>query len=168
MACACCTQRSHNASIRKDSISIPTYIIKKKSYRGAKHGNSQIQRKYHKAEDCLRKAKKNHFTSILQRFQESETYRNSQLSHNWDEDFCKELDQLAVEDHSSTATNAKSMREIVGIQNEYSSLVGPKRLRPDYSDASQRFGEMRTQEGDENVKISPSEPTIRSCGEMKI
>ena len=81
---------------RFDILSIPNYI-KKKSYRGAKHGNSQIHRKYHKAEDCWRKAEKNHFTSVLRRFQESETYRNSQFSHNWDEEFCKELDQLALE-----------------------------------------------------------------------
>ena len=105
------TQTQRLNQERFDILSIPNDIIKKKSYRGAKHGNSQIQRKYHKAEDCLRKAKKNHFTSILQRFQESETYRNSQLSHNWDEECCKELDHLALEDHSSTATAAERKRQ---------------------------------------------------------
>ena len=119
----------------------------------------KLQRKYHKAGDCLRKAKNHHFTSILQRFQESVTYRNSQLSHNWDEEYCKQLHQLALEDHSSTATAAERRRHERNLVFKMNSqgLVGPKRLRAHYSDALQRFGELRTQEGDENVKIPPRE-----------
>ena len=47
----------------------PNFVIKKSGSHGARHGKSEKQREYHQAKQCLRKARKIKFDSILQRFQ---------------------------------------------------------------------------------------------------
>ena len=111
------------------------------------------------SEDCLIKANKHHFTSILQRFQESETYRKFQLAHNRDEEHCKERDKFALENHSYVATPADRKRHESNwtLRLNTQGHVGNKRQRADYLDAVRRFQELRTQEGDEHVVIPPIE-----------
>ena len=75
-----------------------------------KHSGSAIQ-----ARDCLRKATKKNFDSILQRFQQSETYRKPRRRKVWDEELCERLDRVAREDHSYIATRDEDTR-IVGHQ----------------------------------------------------
>ena len=53
-------------------------------------------------------------------------------STNWDEQFCKELDELASEDHSKTATRAQRNRH------------------------GRRLQELRSQDGEENPLIPPN------------
>ena len=71
-----------------DVASIPGYVIKKKSSRGAKHGPSERQRMYYQAKQMLEKARQkkhgNHPT-ILSRWYASETYRTSLSPIGWTE-----------------------------------------------------------------------------------
>ena len=119
-------------------------------FRGDRHGNSEMQKKHYQAEESLRKARKHKVTSILHRFQESETDRASQLEHNCDEKHCKELEKFALENHSHLATPEERKRHentwvlTLNCQGQ----VEPKRQRADHPDANKRFQELRTQEGD--------------------
>ena len=61
-------------------LSIPHDIVKKNYSRGAKHGPSQEQYDHFKANESTRHAKKKNNSSITERFQKDELYRNSQLA----------------------------------------------------------------------------------------
>ena len=52
----------------------------------------------------FRRGRQNNFCSILQRFQQHDTCRESQQAIGWDEDICRRLDKIASEDHSYIAT----------------------------------------------------------------
>ena len=157
--CLLSSERSQYLNQKRfDLLSIPKYIIKKNPYRGARHVNSKIQRKYHQARVCLRKA------SILHGFQESSTYRASQLALNWDEQFCKELNEPSLDDHSYVATRAERERHennwVLTLNTQ--GTVGSKRLRPDYPDALRQLQELRSQDGDEIKKNSQQSSTTAS------
>ena len=85
---------------RFDVLSIPNYVSKKGPSHGARHGNTERQRIHHAAHVSAKKAKKNGYTSILDRFLSSLRYRESQINIGWDEEFCARYDAIAAEDHS--------------------------------------------------------------------
>ena len=64
-----------------DLLSIPHFVMKTGSYRGVRHGKTDKQREHHQAKVCERKAKSNHFESILERFQKQDKPRISNC--NW-------------------------------------------------------------------------------------
>ena len=80
----------------------PNLVIKTATRHGARHGKTEAQREYKQAKDFLRKAIKNKYCSILQRFQQSEMY--SQQAIGWDEETCRRLDSIVREDDSYIAT----------------------------------------------------------------
>ena len=51
-----------------------------------------------------KRAKKNRYKSILHRFQNQQSYRNSHIFDGWTQDFCKYLNDWQVEDHSLMVT----------------------------------------------------------------
>ena len=64
----------------RDVTSIPVYVVKKNSSRGAEHGPSERQIMYYQAKKMLKKARqKKHGRNptILSRWYASESYRNS-------------------------------------------------------------------------------------------
>ena len=63
---------------RFDVLSIPNYVIKKGPSHGARHGPTERQIIYCVANKEARKARKNRYTSILDRFLNSQRYRDSQ------------------------------------------------------------------------------------------
>ena len=71
-----------------DVTSIPGYVIKKNSSRGATHGPSERQRMYYQAKQMLKRARqKKHgrHRTILSRWYASESYRNSLYAIGWRE-----------------------------------------------------------------------------------
>ena len=62
------------------------------AHRGARQGRSEDQKPFHQAREAFEKAKKKRYESILDRFQNQESYRDSQTDIRWTEDFCKHLD----------------------------------------------------------------------------
>ena len=149
--CGECLQHSEQTrrlnQERFDNLSFPNCIIQKWYFRSARRGNSEMQQKYYQAQESLRNAKKHKFISILYMFQESETYRASQLEHR-DEEYCKELDQLALENHSYMATpKERQRRESTWVSTlNTQGAVAQKRQRADNSDAKKRSQELRTQQ----------------------
>ena len=89
----------------KFDTTIPYFVMKKGTRHGARCGKTDAQREYRQAKDCLKKAVQNKYSSILQRFQQSDTSRESQQAIGWDEDTCRRLDKIASEDHSYTWDN---------------------------------------------------------------
>ena len=89
-----------------DAISIPDYVIKKGATHGARHGMTEVHREYHMAwnawKRCCKKfdSKGEHFTGVHDRFLRDPVCRESQLEIGWTEEKCKDMDELAKEDHA--------------------------------------------------------------------
>ena len=120
--------------------SIPGYVLKKNSSRGAKHGPSERQRMYYQAKQMLMKArqqKHGRYPTILSRWFASESYRNSLSDIGWREKHIMLYDRIAVEKHIYVATRAER------IQNSKHSILtinaeGPQpplNQRPDFAQA---------------------------------
>ena len=73
---------------RFDVPSIPNDVIKKGPSHGARHGPPERQRIYYVVNKTARKARKNMYTSRLDRFVNSPCYRDSQTAIGWDEELC--------------------------------------------------------------------------------
>ena len=74
-----------------------TYVIKKGRCHGARHGKTEVQREYlvwNAWKGCCKKV------GIHDRFLRDPVYRESQLAIGWTEQKCKEMDELAEEDHT--------------------------------------------------------------------
>ena len=102
--------------LRLDAISILDYVIKKGATHGARHGKTEVQRKYQMAwnawKRCCKKvdSQGEHFTGIHDRFLRDPVYRESQLAVGWSEQKCKEWDELAKEDHTYKLTPEERRR----------------------------------------------------------
>ena len=129
-------------------MSIPFFIVKKGTSRGAKHGKSQEQHDHFKANESLRHAKQEQYSSILLRFQEDELYLKAQIAIGWTEEHCKYLDSLLLEDKSYTATRRERVRYesnwTLG-SNGQGPMPGPVKKREDYPQAVTRVQVMRQQ-----------------------
>ena len=96
--------------LKLDALSIPNNVIKKGRSHGARHGRNEEQKEYHIAwnawKSCCKKVDYQgaHFTGIHDRFLRDPVYRESQLAIGWTEQKCKELDELAKEDHTYRLT----------------------------------------------------------------
>ena len=92
--------------LRLDALSIPHCVIKKGRCHGARHGKTEEQKEYHIAwnarKRCCEKVDSHggHFTGIHDRFLRDPVYRESQFAIGWTEQKCKEMDELAKENHT--------------------------------------------------------------------
>ena len=99
------SRRNYN-KLRLDALSIPHYVIKKGRCHGARHGKTEEQKEYHKAWNAWKRCCKRvdsqgeHFTGIHDRFLRDPFYQESQLAIGWREQKCKEMDELAKENHT--------------------------------------------------------------------
>ena len=95
------SRRKYN-KLRLDALSIPHFVIKKGRCHGARHGRTEEQKEYQKAWHAWKKvdSQGGHFTGIHDRFLRDPVYRESQLAIGWTEQKCKEIDELAKEDHT--------------------------------------------------------------------
>ena len=82
--CGTCLRRTDKKRKLKrdrfDALSIPNHVINKGPSHGARHGNTERQRNFHAAHTAAQKAKKKEYASVLARFQNCPTYRESQLA----------------------------------------------------------------------------------------
>ena len=126
--------------LRLNALSIPNYVIKKGRSDGARHGKTEEQKEYQIALNAWKKCCKKvdsqggHFTRIHDRFLRDPVYRESQLSIGWTEQKCKEMDELAKEDHTYHLTPEEFKR----YQGQWyltlnkSGKNGPMKLRSDF------------------------------------
>ena len=103
--------------LRLDALCIPNYVIKKGRSHGARHGKTEEQKEHHTAwnawKRCCKKvdSQNEHFTGIHDRFLRDPVYRESQLAIGWTVPKCKELDELAKEDHTYHLTSEKKRED---------------------------------------------------------
>ena len=101
-----CESRRKFNKLRLDALSIPHYVIKKGPNHGARRGKTEEQKEYHVAwnawKRCCKKvdSQGGQFTGIHDRFLRDPVYRDSQLAIGWTERRCKEMDELAQQDHT--------------------------------------------------------------------
>ena len=96
--------------VNYDVTSIPGFVIKKNSSRGAKHGSSERQKMYYQARQMLKKARqKKHglHPTILSRWHADEEYRESLAAHNIGEQQIMLFDRIGLEKHHYTATKTE-------------------------------------------------------------
>ena len=94
----CLMPTEHTRRLTKekfDTLSIPYFVIENGSWHGARYWKTDAQREYHQTTTCSRKALRLKFNSILERFQQHDTYSESQLAIGWTEDTCRHVDQIA-------------------------------------------------------------------------
>ena len=96
-----------------DVTSIPGYVFKRNSSRGAKHGRSERQRMHCQAKQMLKKARqKKHgrHPTVLSRWYASESYRDSLSEIGWKEKDMMLHDRIALEKHVHVATKAERIQ----------------------------------------------------------
>ena len=159
------SQRKFNKP-RLDALSFPHYVIKKGPCHGARHGKTEEQKEYHFAwnawKRCCKKvhSQGGHITGIHDRFLIDPVHRESQLAIGWTEQKCKEMDELATEDH----TCHLSLEEFRRYQGQWyltlnrSGKNGPMRLRSDFRAAVSIKNRLHRESGEQvEEPISPEQ-----------
>ena len=93
-----------------DALSIPYYVIKMGTSRGAILGKTQEQCDHFKADASVRHARNKGHSSSLERLKTEDSYRNSQTAIGWTEEKRIYLDSLFLEDTKYTATKRERSR----------------------------------------------------------
>ena len=94
----------------RDVTSIPGYVIKKNSSRGAKHGLSERQKMYYQAKQMLKKARQGKHgghPTILSKWYDDEKCRKSLSDIGWREHHIILCDRTALETHIYKASRAE-------------------------------------------------------------
>ena len=80
---------------RLNAISIPHYVIKKGRPHGARHGETEAQKKHFVAHKARKRCINKNFDGIHDRFQRDPVFHDSQLKIGWTEKKCIAMDKLA-------------------------------------------------------------------------
>ena len=121
-----------------DLFSIPNFYIRKGRPHGHRYGKKEGCKEYHTANQLQKKCRKKQDKNIHDRFIRDTWFRKTMIELGCSEEVIREMDKLANEDHTHTATEEEL--------NEYSSnwwirsnFVGsdtmPIRHRPDFKKA---------------------------------
>ena len=87
-----------------DLLSIPDYYIKKGRPHGHRYGKKPGDKEYYIAHQLKKKCKKKYFQGIHDRFVRDEQFRNRMIEIGRTEDLCRQMDDLADENHTHHLT----------------------------------------------------------------
>ena len=87
-----------------DLLSIPSYYIKKGRPHGHRYGKKPGDREYYIAHSLKKKCKKKNFMGIHDRFIRDEKFRKNMFDNGRTEEICRQMDDLADEDHTHHLT----------------------------------------------------------------
>ena len=87
-----------------DLLSIPNYYIKKGRPHGHRYWKKPGDREYYIAHSLKKKCKKKNFLSIHDRFIRDEKLRKNMIDNGRTEEICRQMDDLADEDHTHYLT----------------------------------------------------------------
>ena len=150
----------------KTGCTLSPYVIKKGRSHGARHGKTEEQKEYHIGWNAWKRCCKKvdspggHFTSIHDRFLRDPVYRESQLAIGWTKQKCKEMDELAKEDHTYHLTPEEYRRYQVQwyLTLNKSGKNGPMRLRSDFRAAVSIKNRLLRESGEQvEEPISPEQ-----------
>ena len=143
--------------LRLDALSIPNYVIKKGPTHGARHGKTEVQKKYHLALNALKRCCKKvdsqgeHFTGFHFRFLRDPIYRESEPAIGWTEPKCKEWDEFAKEDHTYhlTPEDKKGYQGQWYLTLNKAGKNGPLKLRSGFRAAISTKNCLQTESGEQ-------------------
>ena len=87
-----------------DLVSIPNYYIKKGRPHGHRYGKKPGDKEYYIANSLKKKCNKKYYLGIHDRFIRDEKFRKNMLDNGRTEDICRQMDDLADEDHTHHLT----------------------------------------------------------------
>ena len=87
-----------------DLLSIPDYYIKKGRPHGHRYGKKPGDKEYYIAHQLKKKCKKKYFLGIHDRFVRDDKFRRNMIEIGRTEDLCRQMDDLADEDHTHHLT----------------------------------------------------------------
>ena len=121
-----------------DLLSIPDYYIKKGRPHGHRYGKKPGDKEYYSAHQLKKKCKKKYYQGIHDRFIRDDKFRRNMIEMGRTEDICRQMDDLADEDHTHHLTpqevdNYKSNWWI--RSNKIGSDTMPIWHRPDFKQA---------------------------------
>ena len=132
-----------------DLLSIPDYYIKKGRPHGHRYGKKPGDREYYIAHQLKKKCKKKYFQGIHDRFVRDDKFRRNMIEIGRTEDLCRQMDDLADEDHTHHLTpqeidNYKSNWWI--RSNKIGSDTMPIRHRSDFKQALSTLRQLKEKE----------------------
>ena len=153
--------RRHFYRQRLDALSSPNYVIKKGAAHGARHGKTEVQRKYQIAwnawKRCCKKvdSQGEHFTGIHDRFLRDRVYRVSQLAIGCSQQKCKEWDELAKDDHTYKLTPEEKRRHKGQwyLTLNKTGKNGPVKLRSNYRAAVMMKNRLHHESGEPTEEL---------------
>ena len=87
-----------------DSFSIPSFYIRKDRPRGHRYGKAPGCKEYHTANQLAKKCRKKEYDSIHDRYIRDKAFRKAMIDIGRTEQMIVEMDKLANEDHTYTAS----------------------------------------------------------------
>ena len=132
-----------------DLLSIPDYYLKKGRPHGHRYGKKPGDKEYYIAHQLKKKCKKKYFQGIHDRFVRDEQFRSRMIEIGRTEDLCRQMDDLADEDHTHHLTpqeinNYKSNWWI--RSNKIGSDTMPIRHRSDFKQALSTLRQLKEKE----------------------
>ena len=121
-----------------DLLSIPTYYIKKGRDHGHHYGKKPGDREYYIADSLKKKCKKKYYLGIHDRFIRDEKFRKNMIDNGRTEEICRQMDDLAGEDHTHHLTREEidDYRSNWWIRSKkIGSYTMPMRHRSDFKQA---------------------------------
>ena len=121
-----------------DLLSIPNYYIKKGRPHGHRYGKKPGDREYYIANSLKKKCKKKNFLGIHDRFIRDEKFRKNMIDNGRTEEICRQMDDLADEDHTHHLTPEEIEDHRVNWwirSNKIGSDTMPIRHRSDFKQA---------------------------------
>ena len=132
-----------------DLLSIPDYYIKKGRPHGHRYGKKPGDKEYYIAHQLKKKCKKKNFLGIHDRFIRDEKFRKNMFDNGRTEEICRQMDDLADEDH----THHLTPEEIHDYRNNWwirSNPIGsdtmPIRHRSDFKQALSTLRQQKDKE----------------------
>ena len=132
-----------------DLLSIPNYYTKKGRHHGHRYGKKPGDSEYYIAHSLKKKCKKKYFQGIHDRFIRDEKFRKNMIDNGRTEEICRQMDDLADEDHTHHLTpqkvdNYKSNWWI--RSNKIGSDTMPIRHRSDFKQALSTLRQLKDKE----------------------
>ena len=129
-----------------DLLSIPDYYIKKGRPHGHRYGKKPGDREYYIAHQLKKKCKKKYFQGIHDRFVRDNKFRRNMIEIGRTEDLCRQMDDLADEDHTHhlTPQEVDTYRNNWWIRsNKISSDTMPIRHRSDFKQTLSKLRQLK-------------------------
>ena len=132
-------------------LSVPDYYIQKGRLHGHRYGKKRGETRNTTSPTSSRKCKKKNFQGIHDRFVRDDKFRSRMIQIDRTEDLCREMDDLADEDHTHHLTPQEYCnRLVIGEQDRFRTT--PFRRRSDFKQALSTLTQLKEKEEEEGQR----------------